>query len=72
MAATPKHRRSASKARSTRASDRYDVVIKKFRKIKKLGGSVTFVSKESGKLALPHRVSKENNTYKGNKIINTK
>jgi ribosomal protein L32 len=72
MAATPKHRRSASKARSTRASDRYDVVLKKFRKMKKKGGSVAFVSKETGKLTEPHRVSKENNVYRGHKIIENK
>lgn len=72
MAATPKHRRSAQKARMTRASDRYDVVVKKFRKMKKLGGSVASVSKETGKLAAPHRVSKDSNVYRGNKIIDNK
>jgi ribosomal protein L32 len=72
MAATPKHRRSAQKARTTRASDRYDVVLKKFRKIKKLGGSVTSISKETGKLTLPHRVTKESNVYKGKEIIKNK
>lgn len=69
MAATPKHRRSARKARTTKASDRYDVVLKKFRKMKKKGGTIAVVSKETGKLTLPHRVSKENNVYKGRKIL---
>ena len=69
MAATPKHRRSAQKARTTKAADRYDVVIKKYRKMKKNGGTIAFVSKETGKLTLPHTVSKENNVYKGKKII---
>lgn len=72
MAATPKHRRSASKARSTRASNRYDVVLNRFRKMKKFGGSSATVSKETGKIVLPHTVSDESSTYKGKKIINSK
>ncbi len=70
MAATPKHKRSASKARKTRASNRYDVVLNKARKIKKNGGNFYVISKETGLPTLPHRVTKEDPTYKGRKVIN--
>lgn len=72
MAATPKHRRSASKARSTRASQRYDVTLTKFKKMKKKGGKSYVISKETGMASLSHRVSKDNPTYKGVKVINDK
>lgn len=70
MAATPKHRRSASKARSTKASNRYDVVTNKARTIKRKGGSFFVISKETGQPTLSHRVTKEDPTYKGRKVIN--
>ena len=72
MAATPKHRRSSQKKRSTRASNRYDVVLNVFRKMKKNGGK--FVSKDpkSNKFAPSHKVSKENPEYKGLKVVKTK
>ena len=72
MAATPKHRRSSQRKRSTRASNRYDVVLNMFRKMKKNGGK--FVSKDSktNKFQPSHLVSKENPEYKGIKIINKK
>jgi len=72
MAATPKHRRSSQKKRTTRASNRYDVVLNKFRKMKKNGGK--FVSKDSktNKFAPSHKVSKANPEYKGLKVVKTK
>lgn len=69
MAATPKHRRSSSKKRSTRASNRYDVVLTKFRKIKKKGGTVVHLSTETGKFVPSHMVTPDSPTYKGVKII---
>jgi ribosomal protein L32 len=72
MAATPKHRRSSSKARSTRASNRYDVTLTKFKKMKKKGGKSFTVSKETGLAGLSHRVSKDNPTYKGIKVMDEK
>jgi len=71
MAATMKHRRSASKSKMTKAADRYDVQLKKYKKIKKKGGSP--VVKLGAKNYHPaHRVSKENPEYKGYKFISTK
>lgn len=72
MAATPKHRRSSQKKRSTRASNRYDVVLTKSRKTKKFGGKLVSFNKELNKFAPSHRVSKENPEYKGIKIIKEK
>lgn len=68
MAATPKHKRSAQKARSTRASNRYDVTLTKARKMKKKGGNAFTVSK-SGVLSKSHTVTKENPEYKGKKLL---
>lgn len=67
MAPTMKHRRSKSKRNSTRGADRYDKVLTKFKKIKRLGGSITKV--ENNQKVLPHRVSKKNPEYKGVKVI---
>lgn len=72
MAATPKHRRSSSKRRSTMASNRYDVELNKHRVIRKNGGSRLQVSKETGLLVPPHMVTPESPSYKGKKIINKK
>ncbi|MCS7317890.1 MAG: hypothetical protein NZZ41_06265 [Candidatus Dojkabacteria bacterium] len=47
MAATPKHRRSSSKARSTKASNRYDKTLWKFKVMQKKGG--TFLVTRNGK-----------------------
>lgn len=69
MAATPKHRRSSSKKMSTRASQRYDVLLAKARKIKKFGGKLVQVSKENGKFFKSHRISENNPTHKGINII---
>jgi len=68
MAATPKHRRSAQKARKTKASDRYDKLITLARKVKKFGGMLFHVNK-LGHPYKSHIVSKNNSTYKGVKII---
>ncbi len=71
MAATPKHRRSSSKKRSTRASNRYDVVLAKARKVKKNGGKL--LSAKAGKNLIPsHRVTKANPIYKGIKVFDDK
>ncbi len=70
MAATPKHRRSSSKRRSTKASNRYDVTLTKFRKIKKKGGKVVHLSKETGKMVPSHMVTPDSPIYKGIKVIN--
>lgn len=71
MAATPKHRRSSSKRRSTRASNRYDVVLTKAKKVKKNGGKL--LSAKAGKSLVPsHRVTKANPTYKGVKVFEDK
>jgi ribosomal protein L32 len=72
MAATPKHRRSSSKRRSTKASNRYDVTLTKFRKMKKKGGKVVHLSSETGKMVPSHMVTKDNPTYKGIKVITKK
>ncbi len=69
MAATPKHRRSSSKRRSTMASNRYDVELNKHRVIKKKGGKRLQLSKESGKLVPPHIVTPDSPTYKDIKVI---
>ena len=69
MAATPKHRRSSSKKRSTMASNRYDVTLNKLRKMKRKGGSVVHLSAETGKMVPSHMVTPENPTYKGIKVI---
>jgi hypothetical protein len=61
MAATPKHRRSSRRRRTTQASNRYDVVLNKARKMKKNGGSL---SKSPS-----HMVTPENPTYKGVTVI---
>jgi len=72
MAATPKHRRSRSKKRSTMASNRYDVVLTKFRKLKKKGGSIVSISKESGVAVPSHMVTLDHTEYKGVKVISKK
>ncbi len=72
MAATPKHRRSSSKRRSTMASNRYDVELNKHRVIKKNGGTRLTLSAETGKLVPPHMVTPDSPTYKGVKVINKK
>jgi len=72
MAATPKHRRSSSKKRSTQASNRYDVVLNKFRKIKKKGGKVVTLSTETGKFVPPHMVTPDSPEYRGIKVITKK
>jgi len=72
MAATPKHRRSSSKRRSTQASNRYDVVLNKFRKMKRKGGKVVKLSSETGKFVPPHMVTPDSPTYKGIKVITKK
>lgn len=72
MAATPKHRRSSSKRRSTRASNRHDVVLNQFRKLKKKGGVVLVKDESTGSFVPPHRVTPKNPTYKGIKVITKK
>lgn len=72
MAATPKHRRSSSKKRSTRASNRYDVTLNKYRKIKRHGGKVLHLSKETGKMVPPHMVTPDSPSYRGIKVITKK
>jgi ribosomal protein L32 len=72
MAATPKHRRSSQKKRSTRASNRYDVALTKARKVKKNGGKLVQLNKKTGKYTPSHMVSKENPEYKGIKVISKK
>jgi len=70
MAATMKHRRSASKRKKTRGDHRYDKILRKLKKIKKFGGSFLVESKETGELVPAHRVSKDNTEYKSVKVIN--
>lgn len=72
MAATMKHRRSASKRRKTRGSNRYDKVLTRAKKIKKYGGSFLAKSKVSGKVAPAHRVSKRNSEYNSVKVTSEK
>jgi len=72
MAATPKHRRSSQKKRSTRASQRYDVVLNQFRKMKKNGGKFLSLNKESNMLLPSHTVTKDNPEHKGVRVIKTK
>ena len=67
MAPTMKHRRSASKRKSTRASNRYDKLLSKFKKMKKYGGL-----KFHKNYAPSHKVSEENVEYKGVKVMNKK
>jgi len=69
MAATPKHRRSASKKRSTRASNRYDVLLNKARVVKKNGGAIVHKDAKTGVIHPSHTVSKENPEYKGRKFV---
>ncbi len=72
MAATPKHRRSSQKRRTTRASNRYDVVLNKFRKTKKNGGKLVSFDKSTNKYKPSHMATKENPEYKGLKVVKTK
>lgn len=71
MAATMKHRRSASKRKKTRGADRYDKTLTKFKRIKKAGGKALVLSKFSNKLVPSHRVSKDHPVYKGVKVMHT-
>ncbi len=72
MAATPKHRRSSRRRKTTRAANRHDVLLNKVRILKKNGGSFLVLDKESGKKVPPHTVTKENPVYKGIKVISSK
>ncbi|MDQ6985153.1 MAG: hypothetical protein Q9M91_01235 [Candidatus Dojkabacteria bacterium] len=72
MAATMKHRRSSRRRKTTRGADRYDAVLTKFKKIKKFGGSPVIKLRKGVKATLSHRVTKENPTYKGVKVITSK
>ncbi|GAB4284901.1 MAG: hypothetical protein Kow0081_2390 [Candidatus Dojkabacteria bacterium] len=72
MAATMKHRRSKSKRDKTRGDHRYDKVLRKFKKIKKLGGSMLVRSKITGELVPAHKVSNDNPEYKSVKVISEK
>jgi len=70
MAATPKHRRSSSKAASTKASNRYDKLLNKFRSIKKHGGNFLMLLRDkSGKLISKNRIHKDNTVHKEKQII---
>lgn len=69
MAATPKHRRSGRRRKTTRAANRHDVLLNKARVIKKNGGSFLVLDKESGKLVPAHTVTVDNPIYKGIKVI---
>ncbi len=69
MAATMKHRRSARRRKTTRGAERYDVVLRKFKKIKKFGGSFLVKSKVSKKLVPPHKASKNNAVYNTVKVL---
>ncbi|BCX13872.1 MAG: hypothetical protein KatS3mg085_404 [Candidatus Dojkabacteria bacterium] len=69
MAATMKHRRSSSKRKSTRGADRYDKLLKKFKKLRKYGGTFLIKAKNNVKVP-PHRVTKLNPEHKGVKVIN--
>lgn len=68
MAATPKHRRSKQKARTTKASDRYDKLITLARKVKKKGGALFQINKQ-GKPYKSHTVGENNKVYKEIKIL---
>ncbi|RMD77729.1 hypothetical protein D6810_00160 [Candidatus Dojkabacteria bacterium] len=68
MAATPKHRRSLQKSRSTKASDRYNKFITLLRKVRKYGGTL-FCKNSKGEPYRPHTVSKNSKTYKGIKVL---
>ncbi len=68
MAATPKHRRSLQKARSTKASDRYNKLITLARKVKKCGGTLFSLNKK-GYSFKAHVVSKNNKVYKNVKVL---
>lgn len=72
MAATPKHRRSSQKKRSTRASNRYDVVLAKFRKMKKNGGKFVSLNKKANKYLPAHTATTDNPEYNGVKVVKTK
>lgn len=72
MAATMKHRRSKSKRNKTRGSERYDKVLRKFKIIKKKGGSFLSRSKVTGELVPAHRVSKNNSEYNSVKVMSEK
>ncbi len=67
MAATVKHRRSASKRDKTRGDHRYDKVLRKAKEIKKYGGSFLVKSK-SGELIPAHRITKSSPEYKKVKL----
>lgn len=66
MGATPKHKRSKSKRNSARASDRFDKLLTKFKKVKKQGGSVINATKAG--IHPSHRVSELETSYKGRKV----
>lgn len=68
MAATPKHRRSRQKARSTKASDRYNKLLTLAKKVKKKGGALFQLTKQ-GKPFKSHTVSENNKLYKGVKVL---
>ncbi len=72
MAATMKHRRSSRRKKTTRGADRYDVLLKKVKRIKKSGGSPLTRSKSSSALVPSHRVTPESPSYKGVKVISEK
>jgi ribosomal protein L32 len=72
MAATMKHRRSASKRNSTRGADRYDKALTKAKKIAKKGGSFLVKVKTSKSFVPSHTVCEDNPTYKGVKVLNPK
>lgn len=69
MAATMKHRRSKSKRKSTRGADRYDKILRKYKKMKKLGGSFFVKGKNDSEARLSHRVDKDNVEYKNVKVV---
>lgn len=68
MAATPKHKRSASKRNSTRSSNRFDKLLTKFKKIKKYGGNLVGVS-NGGIIHPSHKVSKAFKSFK-QRVVN--
>jgi len=72
MAATMKTRRSSSKRKSTRGAERYDVRLRRAKKIKKSGGNFLVKSKVTGKKVPAHTVCKENFEYKGIKVLQPK
>lgn len=68
MGATPKHKRSKSKRNSTRASNRFDKLLTKFKKIKKYGGNLVGASKDGG-IHPSHRVSDTDKSFK-KRVVN--